>query len=83
MPKTTALNGAKHSTSIAQFDFLVRPYYPCAPEALKHFLWRKFYSLRRAILRKFELSRYRYERKNEIARCTSGMRPSFVFTPHN
>lgn len=83
MPNTTALNGAKHSTSIAQFNFVVRPYYPDAITCLQGAIWRKFYSLRRAILRKFELSRYHYERKNEIARCTSGMRPSFVFTPHN
>lgn len=79
MPNYTALNGAKHSTSIAPNEFLV----VTQTDKISRVIWRKFYSLRRAILRKFELSRYHYERKNEIVRCTSGMRPSFVFTPHN
>lgn len=79
MPNNAAVNGAKHSTSIAPNEFLVVP----QTEKISRLIWRKFYSLRRAILRKFELSRFHYERKNEIARCTSGMRPSFVFTPHN
>lgn len=79
MPNYTAVNGAKNSTSIATNEFLVVP----QTEKISRLIWRKFYSLRRAILRKFELSRFHYERKNEIARCTSGMRPSFVFTPHN
>ena len=79
MPNYTAVNGANNSTSIAPNEFLVVP----QTEKISRLIWRKFYSLRRAILRKFELSRFHYERKNEIARCTSGMRPSFVFTPHN
>ena len=83
MPNPTAANGAKHSTSIAPQEFLVVPYYPDAITCLKRAIWRIAYRTRRAIHRKFSTSTYAIERKNEIARCASGMRPSFVFTPHN
>lgn len=76
MPNRTAANGAKHSTSIATNEFLVAP----QSDKISRVIWRKLYSLRRAILRKFEVSQYRYDRRAEIARCKTTMRPSFVFT---
>lgn len=79
MPNYTAANGAKNSTSVAPQEFLVVPYYPDAITTLNRALWRVAYLTRRAIIRKFELSRYHYERKNEIARCRAEMRPIFQF----
>lgn len=76
MPNITAANGVKHSTSIAPNEFLVVP----QSDKISRVIWRKLYSLRRAILRKFEVSQYRYDRRAEIARCKTTMRPSFVFT---
>jgi hypothetical protein len=76
MPNRTAANGVKHSTSIATNEFLVAP----QSDKISRVIWRKLYSLRRAILRKFEVSQYRYDRRAEIARCKTTMRPSFVFT---
>lgn len=75
MPNNAAANGAKHSTSIVSNEYLVIP----QTEKISRHIWRKFYYLRRAILRKFELSQYRYDRRAEIARCKAEMHPIFQF----
>lgn len=75
MPNNAAANGAKNSTSVATNEFLVVP----QTEKISRLIWRKFYSLRRAILRKLEVSQYRYERRAEIARCKAQMYPIFQF----
>lgn len=79
MPNSTAVNGAKHSTSIATRDFLVVPYYPDAITCLKRAIWRIAYRTRRAIHRKFSTSTYAIERRAEIARCKAEMHPIFQF----
>lgn len=79
MPNYTAANGANNSTSIAQFDFVVRPYYPDAITCLKRAIWRIAYRTRRAINRKFSTSTYAIERRAEIARCKAEMYPIFQF----
>ena len=79
MPKTSAVNGAKNSTSIATRDFLVVPYYPDAITCLQRAIWRIAYRTRRAILRKFSTSTYAIERRQEIARCKAEMHPIFQF----
>lgn len=75
MPKNAAANGAKNSTSIATNEFLVVP----QTEKFSRLIWRKFYSLRRAIHRKFSTSTYAIERRAEIARCKAEMYPIFQF----
>lgn len=79
MPKNAAVNGANNSTSIAQFDFVVYPYYPDAITTLKRAIWRIAYRTRRAIHRKFSTSTYAIERRAEIARCKAEMHPIFQF----
>lgn len=79
MPKNTAANGAKHSTSVATRDFLVVPYYPDAITCLQRAIWRIAYRTRRAIHRKFSTSTYAIERRAEIARCKAEMYPIFQF----
>lgn len=79
MPNHAAANGAKHSTSIARFDFVVRPCYADALIILERAIWRIAYRTRRAIHRKFSTSTYAIERRAEIARCKAEMYPIFQF----
>ncbi len=76
MPKNAFSECVNNSSAFAPNEFLVAP----QSDKISRVIWRKLYSLRRAILRKFEVSQYRYDRRAEIARCKTTMRPSFVFT---
>lgn len=83
MPKTPAANGANNSTSFAQFDFVVTPYYPDSITTLKRALWRILYRTRKAVARYISTQTYAIQRRAERQRIEAQMHPAFEYIYRN
>lgn len=83
MPKNAAANGANNSTSVAQFDFVVTPYYPDSITTLKRALWRILYRTRKAVARYLSTQTYAIQRRAERQRIEAQMHPAFEYIYRN